>query len=284
MKSAILLYGFLLAGLLPAVSAQEMKTLLASDFQAENQVVQLDIQSAYYPLQFKLGIVKGERVFFNTFYAREGAHHYDLRTLNEWEGKIDFLVTNLDQKIIKRHGLEDANLKREWDVFLDKEEFSPSLVNFLRLKSLRGNSIVLVLFFLTAFLSVILFYFYRNWISVVFIGLLAACILFDGRILVDHFRIIQQVEKSERAVNPLQFVKPFAKEARSKITGNWAIKGDLKDEYYKLYLRYAFADLPYITYYGSDPPTGTFVISSNRPENDQSILHFRDGYYLYQQP
>ena len=42
--------------------SQEMKTLLTTKFNAKNQLIKLDIQSPYYPLEFKLGI--GKKAWF----------------------------------------------------------------------------------------------------------------------------------------------------------------------------------------------------------------------------
>ena len=265
-------------------SGQEMKISLASNFQAENQVVKLDIQAPYYPLQFKLGIVKQDRVYFKTFYARKGLHYYDLRTLDEWSGKVDYLVTNLDNRFIRAYGIEDSDLKKDWDIFLDKDELTLTSVNFFLPKTFNTQSITFILFFLAILLSAGFFLYWRNWIPSIFSALIIVSVLFDSRSLVDHVRALQQVEQNALELNPLQFIKPFTDEALPLIKGRWSTDGELRDEYFFLWLKYAFANFPFVRSHRASDFEGTFIVSRNKPEKEELILLFRDGYYLYQQP
>ena len=131
-----------------------------ADFMADNKVLKLDIQSNIeYPFMV-LGIVKGNEniVYKVDFNGRQGVHYYDLRFLDEWEGQIKFLVTNLDKRTIRRSALVEPTLKDEICILLDRELFSIKMVNFSKLKTFLGYPLSQLIFFLTAFLTIVFFF------------------------------------------------------------------------------------------------------------------------------
>jgi hypothetical protein len=264
--------------------SQEMKTLLASNFNAKNQVVKLDIHSEYHPLQFKIGIVKNGTVYYNTFYAREGVHYYDLRTLDEWKGTIEYLVTDLSQNFIRKHELVNANIQKEWDVFLGQEAYNPAIVNLVQAKTFYKQPATKLAFFLVIILTIIFFYFKIEMKLAFFSAFLVIVTLIDGRMLINHFRNIDLIESNNLNLNPISFATNFEKEARPILeNGSWIFKGGPGSEYIKLYFKYKFADIHCLPHYTEPLPKGTFIISLNKPKENQKTILQKDGIYLHRQ-
>ena len=222
-------------------------------------------------------------VYYKTFYGRKGVHYYDLRLLEQWEGKVDYLVTSLDKNIIRGHGLVESSIKNELDVLLDKEEFTLSTLNLVRLKTFFGYSMTALLFILALFFSIFFYFLKRKIISAIFLSILIVTIIEDNRIMIDHFRIVQQIEEDDLQINPTFFIAPFAEEAKPLINGKWTYLGNLQVEYFKLFLRYEFSDIPFIRESVQPIPKGTFIVTTQKPTGNQKTLLQKGQFYLLEQ-
>ncbi|MFK7982453.1 MAG: hypothetical protein AB8G86_20900 [Saprospiraceae bacterium] len=267
--------------------SQKVENVMFVDFLAGNKVLKLDIQSnTDYPL-LVLGIVKGKEHLAYTveFNARQGVHYYDLRFLKEWDGQIKFLVTNLDKRIIRRSALVEPTLKEEIDILLDREIFSTKVVNHTKLKTFLGYPLTQLIFFFATFLIIILFFIgKKNLTTAIFISCLAATILLDTRIIIQHFRTVQQIEDKIPYIKPVVEVQRFLEEIRPIIKdGSWTFQPLLIDEYLYLFFKYNLADIPFLRDDLEKYPVGTYIISVFPPDENQKLILSKNSFNLLQQ-
>ena len=273
---------FFLLSMTCSLIGQQTSNILFSNFEANNQLIELDIQTNEEGTYFVLGVVQNNQVIgSSSFFARQGAHHYDLRSLPEWSGKIDYLVTTLPEAAINKKSLVQSSLSAEWDIFLAAEKLTPRLINFTKPKTFVGWSfnyiLLLVALISTSLLIVVI---KKKAVIAAFIGILIATVLMDARQTVDHFSIKQEVQGNGYYISPIDLTEKFIQKARPLITDAWTFEGKFSEEYYKLYFQYALADLQYIwNLKNFELPSGTFVITQN-PAQDQEILLQENGFYL----
>ena len=259
-----------------------------ADFKADGQVLKLEIQSNIaYPYML-LGVVKkGQEHFAHTvdFNTRQGIHYYDLRFLDEWEGEIKYLATNLDKRTIRRSRLVEPTLIEELCILLDRELFSSKSVNHTKLKTFLGFPLTQLLFFFAVFLTLAIHFLGKKTLPVsIFISCLISSFLLDSRILLQHFRVVQQIEYQYPYINPmveaqrfLEAVKPMLKE------GTWTYQSDMVDEYIYLFFKYNLADIPFLKNDLERYPTGTYIITVMPPKRNQKIVFAKNGFNLLQQ-
>lgn len=265
--------------------SQEAQNVMFADFMAGKKVLKLEIQSDIdYPFMV-LGVVKDEIVYSVDFNARQGVHYYDLRFLDQWEGKIDFLVTNLDKRTIRRSALVEPNIREEVDILLDRELFSARSVNLTKLKTFLGYPLTQVAFILAIFLVIGFYYLGKKTLPIaIFTSFLLTTILLDTRIIFQHFRAIQQVEDKYPYIDPTVEVQRFLEAIRPIIKdGEWTFQRVLVDEYLYLFLKNNLADIPFLRDDLEQYPVGTFIITVLPPRADQKIILARNGFNLLQQ-
>lgn len=264
---------------------QKAENIMFADFLAENKVLKLDIQSNIdHPLMI-LGIVKGKESYTVEFNGRQGVHYYDLRFLDQWEGDIKYLVTNLDKRTIRRSALVEPTLKEEIDILLDRELFSIKSVNFSKLKTFLGYPFSQLIFFLAAFLTIVFFLIgKKNLARAIFISCLVSTILLDARMIIHHFRVVQQIEEKYPYVNPVVEVQRFLEEIRPIIkNGAWTFQPLLVDEYLYLFFKYNLADIPFLRDDLENYPVGTYIISVLPARGNQKLILSKNGFNLLQQ-
>lgn len=270
-----------------AVFSQKPENVMFADFMADNKVLKLDIQSDIdYPFMV-LGIVKGnENIAYTVdFNGRQGVHYYDLRFLDEWEGQIKLLVTNLDKRTIRRSALVKPTLKDEIDILLDREVFSTRIVNFTKLKTFLGYPLSQLILVFAIFLTLCIYYMGKKSLPLaIFISYLLSTILLDARMVVQHFRVIQQIEDERPYIEPLVEVQRFLAEIKPIIKdGVWTFQPLLVDEYLYLFFKYNLADIPFLRDDLEVYPTGTYIISVLPPDGNQKIVLSKNGFNLLQQ-
>ena len=270
-----------------SVFCQKVENVMFADFMAENKVLKLDIQSDIdYPFMV-LGIVKENESLAYTvdFNGRQGVHYYDLRFLDQWEGQIKYLVTNLDKRTIRRSALVTPTLKDEIDILLDRELFSSRVVNLTKLKTFLAYPLSQLIFIFAIFLTLCIYYVGKKTLPIaVFVSCLVATILLDTRMMVQHFRIIQQVEDKHPYVKPFVEVQRFLEEIRPTIKGGvWTFQPLLVDEYLYLFFKYNLADIPFLRDDLENYPKGTYIISRLPPGENQKNVLSKNGFNLLQQ-
>lgn len=280
MKTKLTFY-FLLS-MTYSLLGQQITNMLFSNFDADRQLIKLDIRSHQEGTYFILGIVKNNQIIgSSSFFARQGSHHYDLRSLPEWSGKIDYLVTTLPVEAISKKKLVNSSLVAEWDIFLASDRFTSKLVNFINPKIFGGWPFTYILLFV-AFISTLLLIFVikKQVVIAVFIGILIATIFMDVRQIADHFSIKRDIQRNNFQIAPIDVAEKFIEKARPLITNAWTFEGEFTDEYHKLYFQYALADIQYTwNLQNFELPTGTFIITQN-PAQDQEIILQESGFYL----
>ena len=278
----IKLTSYFLLSMACSLISQQASNVLFSNFDANNQLVKLDISPNQEGAYFILGVVKNNQVIGSSyFFARQGAHHYDLRSLPEWSGKIDYLVSTLPESAIVKKTLVNSSLIAEGDIFLASEKISPKLVNFISPRIFGGWPFAYILLLVIIISTLLLIFVLKKKVVIAaFIGILIATMLMDARQLVDHFAIKRNIERNSYYIAPIDFAEKFILKARPLITDTWTFEGKFTDEYYKIYFQYALADLQYIwNLKNFELPSGTFIITQN-PAQDQEIILQEDGFYL----
>ena len=266
---------------------QKVENIMFADFKAGKKVLKLDIQSDMdYPYLI-LGIVKKDEkvVYTADFNARKGVHHYDLRFLDQWEGEIKYLLTNLDKRTIRRSALVEPTFLEELDIFLDRELFSSRIVNFTKLKTFFGYSLTYWLFTLAVLLTGGIYYFGKKNLPIaIFISCIIVTVFQDFRMCFQHKRVIEQVENKYPYIEPtvetqrfLEAVKPIIK------NGPWTCRPSLIDEYLYLYLKYSLSDIPFLRDDLAKYPKDTYIISVLPPLENQKIVLSKNGFNLIQQ-
>ena len=264
------------------LQGQEANNILFSNIEPEEKILSLTLSNQYEGTYFVVGIVKNNQVIGSSaFFARTGQHHYDLRSLSAWKGKIDYLASTLPKEAIQQKALVNSSFGAEWDLFMVEEKFTPKLINFIHPKTFAGRPLnqllILVALISTFFLFLVL---KKRLIISIFIGVLIATLLMDMRQIVDHFAIQKAIKKSNPYIAPIGIPKRFIEKARPLINGPWTFEGKLSDEYYKLYFQYALADFQYTWNLKQfELPAGTFIITQNPKQNQEVILR-ESGFYL----
>jgi len=265
--------------------SQKAENVMFADFKADGKVLKLDIQSNIdYPYLI-LGFAKDGILYTVDFNARQGIHHYDLRFLDKWEGEIDYLVTNLDKRTIRRSALVEPTLIDELDILLDREIFSIRAVNLVKPKTFLGCQLSQIVFIIAIILTVS-FYFLgkKNLPIAIFISFLLSTILLDARIIFQHFRAVQQIEYKYPYLDPLTEIQRFLENIKPIIKeGAWTFQEELIDEYSYLFIKNNLADIPFLKEDLEQYPVGTYIITVLPPRADQKIVLARNGFNLLQQ-
>lgn len=261
------------------------KNVMFANFTAGEKVLKLDIKANVdYPFMV-LGIVKDDILYSVDFNARQGVHYYDLRFLDQWEGKIDYLVTNLDKRTIRRSAFVEPTISEELDILLDRELFSTRAVNLSKLKTFLGYPLSKIAFVIAIFLTIGFYYVGKRTLPIaIFISFLLTTILLDARIMLQHFRVVQRLEHKYPYIEPhietqrfLEAIKPIIKD------GSWTFQRTLVDEYLYLFFKNNLADIPFLRDDLEQYPVGTFIITVLPARTDQKLILARNGFNLLQQ-
>ena len=262
---------------------QNLQTVLLQNFQAGDQLVELNINLQSDNIPYVFGLVKNGQVEPLALNVRNGRHYYDFRDLNWWNGNVEYLMTNLPKEAIISSRLSNPTIRSEFDVLMYTEAFSPKIVNFATPKQIRGVNFSIVLFLLAVVLILLFkFLFKKSFITAGCIGVLAAVMLMDIRNIVDHWQIYTDTERNHPYVEPLASVQDFVAKVRPFLKGNiWTFQGGMGDEYYKLYINYALADLPFQVNLNRKRDQSSLKIT-RKPKQNQKILVEDKGFYLVQ--
>ena len=257
---------------------QTISTPLLKDFIPNGRVIELTFAPEYEGLYFMLATYNGPNdTAFKGFFARSGTHCYELRDLDNWNGKINFLVTDQPINYFKNIQLIRPSFINELDLFLAPDRLTPKTINLL------GDITLFSYPFSYALVTVFVFNFICIWLiqkKGIFLPLLISGLitffLMDIRMIIKHWQDYQTTEKTypylDTVASPLPFLekaKPILKE------GTWTFRDKFKVEYYKLFIKYKLADIPFVIHLKKD----TYIITE-KPKPNQKILCQKNGFFL----
>lgn len=270
------------------LSAQQANNVLLTNVDVSGQLLELDIRANMAGTYFVVGAVKNNQYYSNNFLARKGKHFYDLRSIPEWHGRAEYVITTLPKSAVKSSRLSPPGLASSWDMFMTLDPFSPRTVNFSSPKYLFGLKFSYLLLLIAALGTLLSFFVLKKSLLVAFvIGLLLSFVCMDVRYMVDRWRIVNTVEQNYPYVQPLNVPQQFINKVKPIIGSNtWAFQGAFTDDYFKLFFQYSLADIPYHLNWRKDvnnAATGTYIITE-KPFSDQKILVQEGNFYLVLQP
>ena len=277
-----LFVGVFLFGTLPIFS-QSLDNILFQNFKANGQLLELEVQVTDFDYPIVMGIVKNNQVYPAPVVIRLGKHYYDFRELDQWTGKVDYLVTNIPSDLIRSKKLVAPSLSSELDILMSEELFSPKIVNFATPKRFFGKSFTLTLGLIAICLILLTKFFFRqSFLTSIFIGVILTTFLSSARGMVDQWRILQRAERNYPYVSPIDEVQEFVIKARPIIGQQpWSFQGGMRDEYFKLYIIYGLADKPFRARINRKRAKNLIKIT-RRPMPSQEVLLEANGFYLVQ--
>jgi len=225
-KRYIPLFIFIVLAVVTTIG-QNLTNVLFQNFDANNQILELDLDIRY-------GKMPKAKAIYLT--ALDGKHYYDVRQIDGWDGRIDYLATSIPKEFIKSSRLKKSSIGAELDILMNNTEmFSPKIVNFISPRSFGGYPFTIVLVLLSCLLGIaIKFLFKQSLFKAFFIAILFSVVLMDGRSMLDHWSIYTDTEKKYPYVNPISIVQDFVRDVRPIIqSGAWTFQGGMGDEYYK---------------------------------------------------
>lgn len=270
------------------LSAQQANNVLLTNVDVSGQLLELDIAANMAGTYFAVGAVKNNQYYSNSFLAREGKHFYDLRSIPEWDGVAEYVITTLPKGTVKSSRLSPPSLASSWDIFMTLDPFSPRTVNFSQPRPLFGIKFSYLLLLIGVVGSLLVFFvFKRSLITALLVGGLLSFVCMDARYMVDRWGVVQAAEKNYPYTPPLTIPQRFVEKATPIMgDGTWAFQGKFSDDYFKLFFQYSFADIPYHLNWReavNDAPSGTFIITE-KPTGGQNVLVQEGNFYLVVQP
>jgi len=279
-KRYIPLFIFVLLAVVTTIG-QNITNVLFQNFDANNQILELDLDIRYGKMPATFGVAKKGKAKAIYLTALDGKHYYDVRQIDGWDGRIDYLATSIPKEFIKSSRLKKSSIGAELDILMNNTEmFSPKIVNFISPRSFGGYPFTIVLVLLSCLLGIaIKFLFKQSLFKAFFIAILFSVVLMDGRSMLDHWSIYTDTEKKYPYVNPISIVQDFVRDVRPIIqSGAWTFQGGMGDEYYKLYMRYALADIPFKARKKKNGQN-IFIIT-RKPKGNQKILLKNGAFFL----
>ena len=263
------------------IFCQDFSNTLATNFQADGKVIELTLPENFEGVRFIMLFVKNGESYGKYFFCRAGKHYYDFRDHSEWNGKIETLVTSLPEHISGQ--LVNTSLSNEIDIFLTPVTFSTTTINFAWLKTFFGIRWSILLFFFAVFTGVLTLFFAKvKPIIAAIVGVMLAFVIMDFRGIYDRIHVIQNIEKTQPYVAPLQTVQKFSKKARSVIGNSlWAIR-KVDYEIHALYIKSQLADLPAIRF--ERPKDKEIFIITNNPGKKANVVLQEGNFFLVRRP
>lgn len=267
--------------------SQDLRTILIQNITTKNNIVELDLVEGIEGTYFSLAAVKNSKGYPEGYNARSGKHYYELKSLRNWEGKVDYVVTDLPKEQVISSRLVAPSFESHWDIFMYPNYLSLRTVNFSQKKVLFGIPFSIIL--LGVFVLVIgaAFLMMKKQLAQCFmLGALLSVIALEGRELVERWTLLGNAQNSAPYVFPQTPVQQFINQIKPIVRdAEWTFRGAFNDEYYKICIRYHLVD----QYYYPEqvrriiPPSGTYIISQ-RPLPTEKVLVEVNGFYLTQIP
>ncbi|MBX2876535.1 MAG: hypothetical protein KTR30_30725 [Saprospiraceae bacterium] len=255
--------------------AQELNNVLKQNFQANGQVLVINIRPEFKGTYFVVAVVKANQVVANHVYqARPGQQEVDLRLMKEFRGQVDFLVTNLPAAAISQAMVRKPSLQEEFSLFFAPKSFSPGTVNFSEVKLFMGIPLYLwALFIGIGSMLSLRFLAKRNWNTALLAGFLIGSIFFDFSSISSQVSIVKDVERNYPYIQAVAGTQQFLEKVKPHLQNeSWAIRGSFPDEYQKLFLRYQLAENPYRSYDEAKRPYPDFLITNNANALDAQVI------------
>lgn len=217
----------------------------ATDFNAQDQIVELNFPAEYDGVSFFIVWHTAQGQFVKKVDARAGQHCYELRNVPEWTGHVD--VAAITGPGISGR-VRTPTFADELDMMLAPEPVSSGTVNFLDGHTLYAFSLNawLLLVVLLAGVGVAVVWKKPLAPSMLF-GFLVAWGLMDIRNACDHMNIVSRTQKyvaENKGMFPLAGIKVFADRA-SEFMGPNVWKDDAVGLVQGSFLRYRLAEYPY---------------------------------------
>ena len=259
-----------------AARAQAQEVVpLATDFEANGKVLELDVSSSADGTRFLIVWLDaaGEQ-FTHTRVVRAGRHSYEMRHLPGWHGFLRAVAITLPEASGR---VQVPTISDEIDMFLEPERLTPSTVNVLKGHTLFAWSWdgFLLLVLLASALCFAAFKRKRALTSLV-LGFVVSWGVMDLRAIYDHAVIVYKAERYEQGMDPLTEANGFADRASEEMTGPETWSHELLDPLVSSLIRYRLAEHEYIPS-GSDR-TPTFWITQD--PNEREIVRQHENYYL----
>ncbi len=264
----------------PSSFGQDLKTILLQDIQPKGKVLELTFAPEYDGMFFAIGAYREpNNLTFNEFFARAGTHHYEMRHLTNWNGTIDYIVTDAPEESFRKFRLVEPTILEEFDLLFSTDEFSPMTVNFLREVRLFSYPFTIILIIFNIFLFIILWLLKRsNILKPLLISCIVTFILMDVKNMTRHLQIIDSTEKTYPYLPATQIPHSFLETATPLLKeGPWTFQGRFTIDFYRLIIKHRLANIPYI----NNPIKGTYIITE-KPSSTQKVLFVENGIYLAQ--
>jgi len=267
-----LLFVFVSIGFPSGVSAQQ-RVAFAANFQANNQVIELDIPASLEGQIFFILWDVGGKEYNRLTLARKGTHSYDMRQHPNWSGTIAAVATTLPAvpSRVKKPTASD-----EIDMLFEGKLIKPGAVNGIDGYTAFGwswNAFLFVVFVIVAASLAV-----GRGESVtksVMLGFVVAWSVMDLRTILDHSLSVRAIEKYRVGMFPIAEMKLFADHASDIIgSGTWG-HGEL-DDLGQSFLLYRLAERQYVAKGSNRTPD--FWIT--RDPNEGTVLLKSDHYFL----
>jgi hypothetical protein len=265
----------LVANLFPIAGfADEPAYVIATQFDTQGKVLELDVPSELDGTRFTIGVEDsdGQRSI-HLAVTREGTHCYEVRDLAAWHGTVKYVAMTALKGVSGR--VKVPSFADSIDMFLEPDRITPSTINILVQHRIFGFPWTVCLIPIFAAAAVFLRVRAKKKTPVALaLGFLVAWTLMDLRLMFDHGENIYREEKFRKGMGPLTLEKRFGDRAADAISNQtW---GDDKLEGYEKYFEYRLADRPYaLTGAGRSP---ALWITDNPAEGP--VLFQDEKYYL----
>jgi hypothetical protein len=260
-------------------SVRALETVIGTDIEnAERKVIRLTIPSEYKDLTLNFEWTRagdGKR-YKLTHNAREGPGLYEMRRHPYWKGRVAFVAVSNDSIKGKLIGeIITPSFSDELAIFFEPLQMEPHIVNGFNDHSLLGVSwnvsLILPLFGLV---SLFTFVIKRRLIFSLVLGFAAAWAVVDMRMMYDHFKIAQKIEKDKYIFVPeFTRVQNFVDASSEKIGSSTWTKDSSWLSYPHIYssvLVYGLAEHKYVP---DDPNKAEFLVTIQ--DGKLSLLRFR---------
>lgn len=252
--------------------ADDTAYVIARDFTADGKVLELDVPRELDGVRFYYVFQDpNSELHVALAVAREGTHCYETRHLPDWHGPIKVVAVGL-KGLSGR--VKEPSLTDNVDMFFEPDRMTPSTVNHVNEHRIAAHSWTIALLLVFAASTAFFRTYGKKAFSVAAVlGFVAASVLMDIRIIIDHAAIVYKTETLHNGMPPLTDAMHFADQAANIIDGQtWSV-GSL-DVGVNLF-KYRLAEHPYA------PPGSPITpsISIIAIPTGQVLLH-RGSYYL----
>lgn len=276
----IVIFCFLIF-LIPSAYGQiDVKNLIASNFLADENVLELNIPHQMTNISFYVAwadMENKQNVILVT--SKAGKQIIDLRTNPNWKGQIKVLAISLNGVKGK---LTKPTIADEFRIFFNPEMITPRTINFLdgySLFSIQFRYILYGIFFL--FTLIITFLtkipFYKSCL----LGFLVAWVVLDLRNIRNHAFVHSQCVQSDHQISPFNDLPIFMDKVDDSINNAVWSKETLSGVY-NSYAQYRLADRPFLKFMKRPAKEGkekVNVVITNTPKTRPTLVEY-NGFYL----